>query len=58
VTVMCLSLLLAFCSDWAAREFAHLRRLPVLCSPSYFLSTAGNVCSETIERSMQQQSEH
>ena len=40
------------------QEFAHLRRLPVLWSPSSFLSTAGNVSSETIERYIQQQSEH
>ena len=40
------------------QEFAHLRRLPVLWSPSYFRSTAGNVSSETIERYIQQQSEH
>jgi len=40
------------------QEFAHLRRLPVLWSPSSFLSTAGNVSSETVERSIQQHSEH
>ena len=40
------------------QEFAHLQRLPVLWSPSYFLSTAGNVSSETIARYIQQQSEH
>jgi putative transposase len=40
------------------QEFAHLRRLPMLWSPSSFLSTAGNVSSETIERYIQQQSEH
>jgi len=40
------------------QEFAHLRRLPVLWSPSSFLSTAGNVSSETVERSIQQYSEH
>jgi putative transposase len=39
------------------QEFAHSRRLPVLWSPSYFLSTAGNVSSETVERYIQQQSE-
>ena len=38
------------------KEFAHLRKLPTLWSPSYFLSTAGNVSSETIERYIQQQS--
>jgi putative transposase len=40
------------------QEFAHLRNLPALWSPSSFLSTAGNVSSETIQRSIQQQSEH
>ena len=40
------------------QEFAHLRRLPVLWSPSSFLPTAGNVSSEIIERYIQQQSEH
>jgi hypothetical protein len=39
------------------REFAHWQRLPVLWSPSSFLSTAGNVGSETIARYIQQQSE-
>ncbi|HKF38514.1 MAG TPA: IS200/IS605 family transposase, partial [Ktedonobacteraceae bacterium] len=38
------------------KEFAHLRKLPTLWSLSYFLSTAGNVSSETIERYIQQQS--
>ena len=38
------------------QEFAHVRHLPTLWSPSYFLSTAGNVSSETIERYIQQQS--
>jgi putative transposase len=38
------------------QEFAHVRKLPVLWSP--FRSTAGNVSSETIERYIQQQSEH
>jgi putative transposase len=40
------------------QEFAHLRNLPALWSPSYFLSTAGNVSSETIQRYIQQQSEN
>jgi hypothetical protein len=34
------------------QEFAHLRNLPALWSPSSFLSTAGNVSSETIQRSI------
>jgi REP-associated tyrosine transposase len=40
------------------QEFAHLRKLPALWSPSYFLSMAGTVSSETIERDIQQQSEN
>jgi putative transposase len=40
------------------KEFAHLQNLPTLWTHSYFLSTAGNVGSETIERYIQQQSEH
>jgi putative transposase len=40
------------------KEFAYLRTLPALWSPSYFLSTAGNVSSETIQRYIQQQSEN
>jgi len=40
------------------KEFAHLRNLPTLWSPSYFLSTAGNVSSEMIQRYIQQQSEN
>ena len=40
------------------QEFAHLRTLPALFSPSSFLSTAGNVSSQTIERFIQQHSEN
>jgi putative transposase len=40
------------------KEFTRLRTLPTLWSPSYFLSTAGNVSSETIQRYIQQQSEN
>jgi putative transposase len=40
------------------KEFPYLRSLPALWSPSYFLSTAGNVSSQTIERYIQQQSEN
>ena len=37
-------------------EFPHLRRLPSLWTHAYFLSTAGNVSSETIQRYIEQQS--
>jgi REP-associated tyrosine transposase len=40
------------------QEFVHARRLPVLWSPSSFLSTADNLSRETIAHYMQQQSEH
>ena len=40
------------------QEFAHLRNLSTLWTPSYSLSTAGNVSSETRERSIEQQSEN
>lgn len=38
------------------QEFAHLRKLPTLWTHAYFLSTAGNVSSETIQRSIERQS--
>ncbi len=40
------------------KEFAHLQKLPTLWTHSYFLSTAGNISSETLERYIQQQSEN
>lgn len=36
-------------------EFPHLRHLPSLWTRSYFVSTAGNVSSETIKRYVEQQ---
>lgn len=38
------------------QEFAHLRKLPTLWTHSYFLSTAGNVSSEKIQRYSERQS--
>lgn len=38
------------------KEFPHLRRLPSLWTHSYFLSTAGNVSSDTIRRYIEAQS--
>lgn len=38
------------------QEFAHSRKLPALWTHSYFLSTAGNVSSETIAHYIEQQS--
>lgn len=37
------------------KEFPELLKLPTLWTPSYFVSTAGNVCTETIKRYIQQQ---
>jgi putative transposase len=53
-----LRLIMGCSSGLLRQEFAHLQRLPVLWSPSSFLSTAGNVSSETIVGYIQQQSEH
>ncbi|MBQ6459551.1 MULTISPECIES: IS200/IS605 family transposase [Exiguobacterium] len=36
-------------------EFPHLQHLPSLWTRSYFVSTAGNVSSETIKRYVEQQ---
>lgn len=36
-------------------EFPHLRHLPSLWTRSFFVSTAGNVSSETIKRYVEQQ---
>lgn len=36
-------------------EFSHLQHLPSLWTRSYFVSTAGNVSSETIKRYVEQQ---
>lgn len=36
-------------------EFPHLRHLPSLWTRSYFVSTAGNVSSQTIKRYVEQQ---
>jgi putative transposase len=37
-------------------QFPHLRRMPSLWTRSYFISTAGNVSQETIQRSIEAQS--
>jgi REP-associated tyrosine transposase len=45
------------CSAFTLRkEFPELHRLPSLWTRSYFASTAGNVRSETIQRSIEAQS--
>lgn len=37
------------------QEFSHLKHLPSLWTRSYFVSTAGNVSSETIRRYVEEQ---
>lgn len=37
------------------KEFPELLKLPTLWTPSYFVSTAGNVCTETVKRYIEQQ---
>lgn len=37
------------------KEFPELLKLPTLWTPSYFVSTAGNVCTETVKRYIAQQ---
>ena len=36
-------------------EFEILRKMPSLWTRSYFVSTAGNVCSETIKKYVENQ---
>ena len=36
-------------------EFFQLKKMPSLWTRSYFVSTAGNVCSETIKRYVESQ---
>ena len=37
------------------KEFPELKKLPTLWSPSYFVSTAGNVSSDTIKKYIENQ---
>ena len=37
------------------QEFPELLKLPTLWTPSYFVSTAGNLCTETVKRYIAQQ---
>jgi putative transposase len=39
------------------KEFPELLKLPTLWTPSYFVSTAGNICTETVKRYIAQQRE-
>lgn len=40
------------------KEFPHLLKLPSLWTSSYFVSTAGNVSSETIRKYIEEQRHH
>lgn len=37
------------------KQFPELLKIPTLWTPSYFVSTAGNVCTETVKRYIEQQ---
>lgn len=37
------------------KEFPELLKIPTLWTPSYFVSTAGNICTETVKRYIEQQ---
>ena len=39
------------------KEFPELLKLPTLWMPSYFVSTAGNICTETVKRYIEAQRE-
>jgi putative transposase len=36
-------------------EFPELLKIPTLWTPSYFVSTAGNICTETVKKYIEQQ---
>jgi putative transposase len=42
-------------SRYLRQEFKHLKHLPSLWTRSYFVSTAGNVSSETVRRYVEEQ---
>lgn len=42
-------------SRYLRKEFPHLMKMPSMWTRSYFVSTAGNVSNETIERYIAQQ---
>ena len=37
------------------KEFPELLKIPTLWTPSYFASTAGNICTETVKKYIEQQ---
>ncbi|MEM9922868.1 MAG: transposase [Cyanobacteria bacterium P01_D01_bin.50] len=40
---------------WKIKEFPELLKLPTLWTPSYFVSTAGNISTEQVKRYIAQQ---
>lgn len=42
-------------SCFLRKEFPELLKLPTLWTPSYFVSTAGNICTETVKHYIAQQ---
>jgi putative transposase len=42
-------------SPYLRKEFPELLKLPTLWTPSYFVSTAGNICTETVKRYIEAQ---
>ncbi|MFB6277062.1 MAG: transposase, partial [Halothece sp.] len=42
-------------SHYLRKEFPELKKLPTLWTPSYFVSTAGNISSDTIQRYIENQ---
>lgn len=42
-------------SHYLRKEFPELLKLPCLWTPSYFVSTAGNISTETVKRYIAQQ---
>ena len=45
-------------SRYLRQEFPHLMKLPSLWTHSYFVSTAGNVSSETVRQYIEEQKHH
>ena len=37
------------------KEFPELLKIPTLWTPSYFVSTSGNICTETVKKYIEQQ---
>ncbi|MEB3150080.1 MAG: IS200/IS605 family transposase, partial [Sphaerospermopsis sp.] len=42
-------------SFFLSKEFHALLKLPTLLTPSYYVSTAGNICKETVKHYIAQQ---